>query len=52
MEILRNYDTPNPRKFRRPQGYHFPQGTTPVLKTEITPLETKVDISEGEAMEL
>jgi len=52
VEILRNYDTPNPRKFRRPQGYHFPQGTTPVLKTEITPLETKVDISEGEAMEL
>jgi 20S proteasome subunit beta 2 len=52
VDILRNYDTPNPRKFRRPEGYHFPKGTTAVLKTEITPIQTKVDVVEGEAMEI
>jgi len=51
-EILRNYDKPNPRKYRREKGYNFPRGTTPVLRTEITTLETKVTITEGEAMEM
>jgi len=51
-EIMRNYDKPNPRKYRREKGYDFPRGTTPVLRTVVTPLEGKVVISEVEAMEL
>jgi len=51
-QIFRNYDKPNPRKFRRPRGYDFPKGTTTVLRTEVTPLESKVVITEGEAMEI
>jgi len=51
-EILRNFDKPNPRKFRREKGYNFPRGTTAVLREEVVPLETKVSILEGEAMEL
>jgi len=51
-EILRNFDKPNPRKFRREGGYDFPRGTTPVLRTVFTPLESKVVITEGEAMEM
>jgi len=51
-EIHRSYDKPNPRKFRREKGYEFPKGITPVLRTQFTPLETKVIITEGEAMEL
>jgi len=51
-EILRNYAKPNPRKFRREKGYEFPKGTTPVLSTVFTPLDSKVVITEGEAMEL
>jgi len=51
-EILRNYDRPNPRKYRRETGYNFPRGTTPVLKTQIIPLESKVVITETQAMEI
>jgi len=51
-EILRNFDKPNPRKFRREKGYEFPKGTTAVLNTIFTPLENKVIITEGEAMEM
>jgi len=51
-EIFRNFDKPNPRKFRREKAYEFPRGTTPVLNTTFTPLESKVIITEGEAMEL
>jgi len=51
-EILRNFDKPNPRKFRRERGYDFPRGTTPVISTVVSPLDTKVVITEGDAMEL
>jgi len=51
-DIYRNYDKPNPRKFRREKPYEFPIGTTPVLRTVVTPLESKVIITEGEAMEM
>jgi len=52
VEILRNYDRPNARKFRKEGGYHFAQGTTPILRSVITPLESKVIITEGSAMEM
>jgi len=44
VEIKRNYDKPNPRKFRK--NYEFPRGTTPVLKTDLAPLTSKVHITE------
>jgi len=49
VEIKRNYDKPNPRKFRK--DYILPRGTTPVLKMELTPLESKVIISNEQQME-
>jgi len=51
-EILRNYRKPTPRQFTNKSAYSFPKGTTPVLRTEVTPLAKKVIITEGEAMEL
>jgi len=51
-EIHRNYDKPNPRKFRRDKAYEFPRGTTPVLNSTFVPLESKIVITEGDAMEL
>jgi len=51
-EILRNYRKPTPRQFTNKSAYNFPKGTTPVLRTEVTPLAKKVIITEGEAMEL
>lgn len=36
VQILRNYDTPNARKYRRPEPYHFPRGTTPILAEKVT----------------
>jgi len=49
-QILRNYDKPNPRKFRK--EYSFPQGTTTVLDSVVEPLSSKVVITEGEAMDI
>jgi len=52
-EILRNYDTPNPRKYRREKGFKFAKGTTPVISTEVNVLNTKVSVLDAEApMEL
>lgn len=53
VEILRNYEKANPRKYRRAKPYEFQRGTTPVVSTTVTPLD-KVVISEGvtESMEL
>jgi len=51
-EILRNFDKPNPRMYRREKGYNFPRGTTPVLGTYVHPVEQKVVVTKGEAMEL
>jgi len=48
-EIFRNYDKANPRKFKK--DYTFPKGTTPTLRS-LPPLESKVTITEGEAMEI
>jgi len=45
VDYLRNYDKPNPRKFRR--DYVYARGTTPVLKSIVAPLTSKVIISEG-----
>jgi len=47
-EILRNYDTPNPRQFRKEFGYNFPRGTTPIIGSYIT----AVEVTPGDAMEL
>jgi len=51
VEILRNYDRPNPRSFRREKPYVYPIGTTPVLKQSITPLHERVIVSDADAME-
>lgn len=53
-EIKRNFDTPNPRTYRREQGYNFPKGTTPTLgsSTFMHPIDSKVSIIPGDAMEL
>jgi len=50
-EIHRNYDKPNPRKYRKEGGYRYPRGHATVLRTELSRLESKVVISEAEAME-
>lgn len=50
VDIKRNYDKPNPRKFRRDASYVFPRGTTPVLSTIVTPLASKVVITESMEM--
>lgn len=34
---LRNYDTPNERKFRYPGGFKYPRGTTPTISSTFTP---------------
>jgi hypothetical protein len=46
VEIKRNYDRPNERKFRREKPYAFARGTTPVLGSRVEPLESKVTITE------
>jgi len=54
VEILRNYDRPNPRRFRREKPYAFESGTTPVLFQTQTPLSEKIiitDVGVGDAME-
>jgi len=42
-EVLRNFAMPNPRVFK--QAFHLTRGTTPILKTTLTPLESKVVIT-------
>jgi 20S proteasome subunit beta 2 len=45
-DVLRNYARPNERMFRsRVLPYSFPPGTTPVIKTQIIPLEKRVEIT-------
>jgi 20S proteasome subunit beta 2 len=41
---LRNYDRPNERKYRKPDGYNFPRGTAKVLSKEFQPLSSLVTI--------
>jgi len=50
-EVMRNYDKPNPRKYRRPKGFDFPRGTTVVLNEVVTSLDTKVSATDSESME-
>eukprot|EP01116_Phalansterium_solitarium_P023073 TRINITY_DN7897_c0_g1_i1.p2 TRINITY_DN7897_c0_g1~~TRINITY_DN7897_c0_g1_i1.p2 ORF type:complete len:270 (-),score=75.51 TRINITY_DN7897_c0_g1_i1:191-1000(-) len=49
VEYLRNYDKPNPRKFRR--DYTYQRGTTQVLRSQLAPLESRVIIEKGEVVE-
>lgn len=52
-EYLRNYEKPNPRTYARRQAYTFPPGTTPVLRSKVTPLHNLVTVAEGaESMEV
>lgn len=45
-DILRNYAKPNERTFRsRVLPYNFPPGITPVIRTEVIPLEKRVEIT-------
>jgi len=41
---LRNYDRPNERKYRKPDGYVFPRGTAKVLSKQFIPLSSLVTI--------
>jgi len=41
---LRNYDRPNERKYRKPDGYKFPRGTAKVLSKEFVPLSSLVTV--------
>jgi len=52
VEILRNYDRPTPRVYKRDKPYIYEPGTTPVLSQTITPLSEKVVISSGDVMDL
>jgi len=53
VEILRNYDTPNARKFIREKPYDFPTGTTPIVASSKTQIfEKLIVVEEGEAMEI
>ena len=45
---LRNYDRPNERKFRKPDGYKFPRGTAKVLSQTFTPLSSLVTVTTEE----
>jgi len=37
-EVFRNFEKPNPRKYRPEKHYEYPPGTTAVLKEEIVPI--------------
>lgn len=46
-KMLRNYETPNPRPYRRPAGYNFPKGYTPVVSEKVLPIsQLPVDVDE------
>jgi len=45
---LRNYDRPNERKYRKPDGYKFPRGTAKVLSQEFRPLSSLVTVQTEE----
>ena len=53
VEILRNYDTPNARPFRKEGGYPFAKGTTPVVSETIEAVRrANVEVSTEEPMDL
>jgi len=43
-KMLRNYDRPNERQFRKAGGYKFPRGSAKVLSKTFTPLTSLVTI--------
>jgi len=43
-EHCRNIERPNMRKFRKPGGYNFPNGTAKVLAQSFTPLSSLVTV--------
>jgi len=43
VDIMRNYNKPNERKFPA-AVYHFPKGTTPVLTEKFVPISKRRDI--------
>jgi len=43
-DIYRNFEKPNPRKYRPEKHYEYPSGTTAVLKEEITPIAARKNI--------
>nr|ANM86167.1 proteasome subunit beta type-7-B [Stygiella incarcerata] len=47
-EMMRNYETPNPRRYRMPGGYEIPVGTTRVLKM----IHEKIVVEDGDTMAL
>mmetsp|Transcript_18022 Transcript_18022/g.31059 ORF Transcript_18022/g.31059 Transcript_18022/m.31059 type:complete len:272 (-) Transcript_18022:308-1123(-) len=47
VQMIRPYETPNQRKFRRVSGYDFPRGTTPFLKEKIASLRKEITVVEG-----
>jgi len=51
-EIFRNIEKPNERKYRKEGIFDFPQGTTPTLGSYVTPIDSKVSVVVGDAMEL
>eukprot|EP00180_Rhodochaete_pulchella_P004751 Plantae.Rhodophyta-Rhodochaete_pulchella.ctg9527.p1 GENE.Plantae.Rhodophyta-Rhodochaete_pulchella.ctg9527~~Plantae.Rhodophyta-Rhodochaete_pulchella.ctg9527.p1 ORF type:complete len:294 (+),score=44.93 Plantae.Rhodophyta-Rhodochaete_pulchella.ctg9527:69-884(+) len=49
-EVIKGYARENPRKYRKPSGYHFARGTTSVLKTVFEkPLESIAVVEDGPA---
>mmetsp|Transcript_39761 Transcript_39761/g.100198 ORF Transcript_39761/g.100198 Transcript_39761/m.100198 type:complete len:271 (-) Transcript_39761:117-929(-) len=52
VSMMRNYETPNERLYRRAGGYTFPRGFTPVNKTEIEKLVEVTTTIPVEAMEM
>jgi len=52
VEILRNYEKPNPRPYHRQKPYDFPRGTTPVLRQTLTHFKERVIVEEVAPMEI
>ncbi|KAG6488441.1 hypothetical protein ZIOFF_049684 [Zingiber officinale] len=50
-EYLRNHQLPNPRTYTSTRGYNFTKGHTEVLTTKVTPLKSKKQAAEVDAME-
>ncbi|GAQ81838.1 20S proteasome regulatory subunit beta protein [Klebsormidium nitens] len=46
-EMLRNFETPNPRTYNRSKGYVFPRGHTPVLSSSVKKLGDLVTVEDA-----
>ena len=47
-KMLRNYDRPNERLYRKPDGYSIPRGYTEVLSEKIQNFKNHIDIEDME----